>query len=48
MAKHFNPAALVSNKTNMSTIAPAAKTTANMEFLIRRVARDQRRARRAI
>lgn len=47
MAKHFNPADFSSIKTDIS-FAPVAKTTANFEFLARRVARSQRRHRRAL
>lgn len=47
MAKHFNPADFSSIKTDI-TFAPATKSTANFAFLARRVARSQRRHRRAL
>lgn len=46
MAKLFNPSVVASVKTSIS-IAPAEKSTANYEFLVRRAARSHRRARRA-
>ncbi|MEE9273628.1 MAG: hypothetical protein V3U57_10240 [Robiginitomaculum sp.] len=47
MAKHFNPADVISTKTNIS-IMPVAKRSANIGFLNRRTARSLRRARRAL
>ncbi len=47
MAKYFNPAEVVSVKTEIC-LAPIVKTSANVEFLVRRVARSRRRDRRAI
>lgn len=47
MAKLFNPAASASTKLNIS-LAVSPKATANNSFLVRRVVRGQRRARRAL
>ena len=47
MAKHFNPASVASVKTNIS-MAPAARPSAEIEFLVRRTARINRRIRRAL
>ncbi|MBL4869411.1 MAG: hypothetical protein JKX72_00495 [Robiginitomaculum sp.] len=47
MAKFFNPADATSVKVNIS-VAPVMKTSPNMDFLVRRVARSQRRNRRAL
>ncbi len=47
MAKVFNPSEVLSVKTNFNPIKPCI-TQANLEFLVRRTARDQRRARRAL
>ncbi len=47
MAKHFNPASVASVKTNIS-IAPAARPSVQIDFLVRRTARIARRLRRAL
>ena len=47
MAKFFNPSDVISVKTNINP-AKARGDRANLGFLIRRTARDQRRARRAL
>jgi len=47
MAKVFNPSAVLSVKTNINP-AKASVTRANLDFLVRRTAREQRRARRSL
>ena len=47
MAKVFNPSEVLSVKTNI-TPAKSGVTRANLDFLVRRTARDQRRARRSL
>ncbi len=47
MAKHFNPSDVASVKTNIS-MAPAVKPSMQIDFLVRRTARNMRRDRRAL
>jgi len=47
MAKVFNPGDVMSVKTNINP-AKLCASQANLEFLVRRTARDQRRARRVL
>jgi len=47
MAKHFNPGDVASVKTSIA-FAPALKPSVEIDFLVRRVARKQRRLRRAL
>lgn len=47
MAKVFNPGDVMSVKTNINP-AKSGVSRANLDFLVRRTARDQRRARRML
>lgn len=47
MAKVFNPSEVLSVKTNINP-AKHCVSRANLDFLVRRTARDQRRARRSL